>query len=507
VLRARRFHRDEAGQAIFVVATTLLGMLFMVGLAMDAGQLYNGRRTAQEAADSAAFAGAVVLYQSGTTAEATSAATNDASINGYATDTPTTGTTVTPQVVTFNGNTNCVEVNISTPVRTSILPRAQFNTVQAHATACSQARSTGYAVMATDQTCTTSDLRLQSQGNLTVHGGSIQVNSCGSPAASIAGGTPGAVVSVDAGYKFDIVGTVQCSGTCPGGGVPPSTNPGAAVQPDPFSGAPKPSTSGMSTYLPQCAPTINQPGIYTSDANTNCTYYFAPGTYVWKRAAPSWSGNAYGCTGNPVATTATLSVAIGTATITPASMTNIGVNKALVVDTGASQELVTPNAVTATTFTAKFTKAHVGTWSITGGCSGVTTGDGGVFFFITTDIYPTSGAGNGCHEVTFNGNAASVLSPPDSGTYKGMLLWIDSNCGNPPQSSAQATGLTLTGNGNINTSGAIYIPNGTVQMSGSNAVLNASQVIAEKIDQQNGVITMNYDNTTTYQGKIPALVN
>jgi hypothetical protein len=346
--------------------------------------------------------------------------------------------------------------------------------------------------MATDQTCSTYDYRINSGGTLTVHGGGIQVNSCGNPAMNNSG-----TIAIDAGYYVDVVGTTGGLGTYPEDPPGPGdTRTGRPVQPDPFSGAPKPSTSGMSSYTPQCAPTINQPGIYTSDANSNCTYYFAPGNYIWKQAAPSWSGNAYGCTGNVVSTTSTTAVAVGTVTVTPASMTNIGVNKLLIVGTGADLETVTPNAVTGSTFTAKFAKAHSGTWSITGGCSGVTTGDGGIFFFITTENYPSSGGT--CHEVTMNGNAASVLSPPDSGTYKGMLIWIDSAC---------TTGLTLTGNGNINTSGAIYVPNGTVSMSGSNAVLNATQVIAKKVDQQNGIITMNYDNNTTYQGRLPALVN
>jgi hypothetical protein len=482
------FHRDEGGQAILIVATTMLAMLFMVGLAMDAGQLYNGRRTAQEAADSAAFAGAVVLYQSGTSSDATSAATNDASTNGYATDTPTPGTTVTPAVVTYGSNPNCVQVDISTQVLTSLVPQeAQFTTVKAHATACSQARSSAYAVMATDQTCSTSDYRINSGGTLTVHGGGIQVNSCGTPAMNNSG-----TIAVDAGYEVDVVGTTGGGGT-----YPAATYTGKAVQPDPFAGAPKPSTSGMSTYTPACAPTINQPGIYTGDANSNCTYYFAPGTYIWKQAAPSFGGNAYGCTGLPIGTTTTTAVgAAGTVTITPASMADIGLHKLLLVDSGASQETVTPNAVTGSTFTAKFAKTHSGTWAITGGCSGVTTGDGGVFFYITTENYPA--AGGTCHEVSFNGNAAGVLSPPSSGSYEGMLIWVDSTC---------TTGVTITGNGAINTSGALYVPNGTLSMSGSNAVLNASQVVAKKVDQQNGTIVMNYDNGTTYAGKIPALVN
>jgi hypothetical protein len=513
---AERFHSDQGGQAIVIVATTMLAMLFMVGLAMDVGQLYNGRRSAQEAADSAAFAGAIVLYQLGTNTQqdrdcelrgtptpascATDAATNDASLNGYATDTPTAGTTVTASVVTFGTTTTCVQVDISSPVLTSLVPQqAQFTTVQAHAVACSQARSSGYAVIATDQTCSTNDLRLQAGGVLTVHGGSIQVNSCGTPAASISGTVT--VDSTPTQYELDVVGTINCTGTCPS----PGTYSGRTVQPDPFAGAPKPSTEGLTPRSAACADAlgvVNQPGVYTADAGSNCDYLFAPGLYVWKGAAPAPAGNGALCTGNEVNTTSTTAVAAGTVTVTPASMANIVVQKMLVIGTGADQEIVSPSGVTGTTFTAKFTKAHSGSpaYSITGGCNSTLaptpTGDGGVFFFITNANYPA--AGGICHDVVFNGNPSGALSPQNSGTYRGMLLWVDSAC---------TTGVKISGNGVINTTGSIYVPNGTVENNGTNATLNANQVIAKKIDGQTGKITMNYDKGNAYQGIIPALVN
>ncbi len=54
-------------------------------------------------------------------------------------------------------------------------------------------------------------------------------------------------------------------------------------------------------------------------------------------------------------------VAAGSVTLTPASMANIAVGTALVIDSGAAQEVVTVTAVTATGFTATTTKAHDGT--------------------------------------------------------------------------------------------------------------------------------------------------
>ena len=72
------FDRDEQGQAVIVVAFSMLMLIFAVGLAIDIGQIYNGRRTAQEAADAAAYAGAIALYQGRTGPEAIQAATDGA---------------------------------------------------------------------------------------------------------------------------------------------------------------------------------------------------------------------------------------------------------------------------------------------------------------------------------------------------------------------------------------------------------------------------------------------
>lgn len=51
----------ERGQALILVALSLIGLLAMVGVALDGGQLYRSRREAQNAADAAALAGARLL--------------------------------------------------------------------------------------------------------------------------------------------------------------------------------------------------------------------------------------------------------------------------------------------------------------------------------------------------------------------------------------------------------------------------------------------------------------
>src|SRR4029077_6488798 len=85
----RFFGRDdgEEGQAVVLFAIMMLALLFAVGLAIDAGQLYSAKRAEQEAADAAAFAGAVVLYQQGSGADAITAGPPDALTNGYSSGT------------------------------------------------------------------------------------------------------------------------------------------------------------------------------------------------------------------------------------------------------------------------------------------------------------------------------------------------------------------------------------------------------------------------------------
>ena len=73
----------ELGQAVVLIAIVLLGMLMMVGLAIDAGQLYSARRAMQEAADAAAYAAAVTLYQGGTQTQAFATAAVDSTTNGF----------------------------------------------------------------------------------------------------------------------------------------------------------------------------------------------------------------------------------------------------------------------------------------------------------------------------------------------------------------------------------------------------------------------------------------
>ena len=226
----RFFGRDdgEEGQAVVLFAIMMLALLFAVGLAIDAGQLYSAKRAQQEAADAAAFAGAVVLYQQGTGDQAIAAARTDALTNGYSSGvvclltTPgpctdaATLTTVTvywpPISGTYIGNIKHVEVEITRQVKTSLVPaEAAFNPVRARGVAGSEPLNNGYAIMALDRGNTCNAFNTQSNGSVQLYGGGILVNStCPSFAAQNDQGTGGPCASncfyIETPYPLDVNG-------------------------------------------------------------------------------------------------------------------------------------------------------------------------------------------------------------------------------------------------------------------------------------------------------------
>ena len=151
----------EGGQAILLVAIVFMALLFAVGLAVDAGQLFAAKRTEQEAADAAAFAGSVVIYQHGTTSEAVAAAIADATKNGFTDGVNSTTVTVNgctvatgcvsgPTSGPYSGETPVrhVEVVIVRQVKTSLVPaEAAFNPVRARGVAGAEPFNNQYAIM------------------------------------------------------------------------------------------------------------------------------------------------------------------------------------------------------------------------------------------------------------------------------------------------------------------------------------------------------------------------
>jgi Flp pilus assembly protein TadG len=314
MMKLNRFlTREEEGQAVVLFAILMLALLFAVGLAIDAGQLYSNKRTEQEAADSAAFAGAVVLYQGGSGAQAIAAATADAQTNGYVqddpacvgTNTPITGTTCVtvnwpPTSGAYVANVNHVEVIVVRKVQTTLVPaEAAFNPVRARGVAGAENLNSGYAIMALDRGNTPQSFWANDNADVHLNGGGILVNSTNSNAAENDQNSPSRF-TVQSPYGLDVNG--GATGYWGTDGVPYTT--GHNQVPDPFAGFPTPSTTGlpMCDSLASCqdAQGNQTPGVYNVNlgGQGNTDLNLNPGIYIL-RAGSNTSGNA-NVTGNGV---------------------------------------------------------------------------------------------------------------------------------------------------------------------------------------------------------------
>ncbi len=264
---------DEEGQTIVLVAIMFTAMLFIVGLAIDSGQLFVAKRTMQEAADSGAFSGAVVLYQRGTAAQAITAAINDTTKNGFTDGVNNTTVTVNapPTSGPYAGESPVrhVEVVIVRQVQTTLVPaEAAFNPVRARGVAGAEPLNSGYALISLDTACTSGALAVQANVNLHLTGGGIMVNSCSTTAVTGVTATQDITIS-PATQGIDIAGAATGSTFPPGITV----NTGVRQQPDPFAGTPKPTNlksydgiNNLPTDPPLIAGTTTAPeGIYTAN--------------------------------------------------------------------------------------------------------------------------------------------------------------------------------------------------------------------------------------------------
>jgi hypothetical protein len=72
--------------------------------------------------------------------------------------------------------------------------------------------------------------------------------------------------------------------------------------------------------------------------------------------------------------------------------------------------------------------------------------------------------------LSLSGNGVVNLSPPSSGSYSSVVI---------AQPSSNTNVMSLSGNGNMNITGAIYSPNGTINMSGNGVVQGEGPLIGD----------------------------
>ena len=446
------WNKDDGGQAVILIAITFLALLMAVGLAIDAGQLYVARRTMQEAADSAAYAGAVVKYQGGTTLQARQAATDDATRNGYtcqlivcgAGSDILNGFNVTvnapPLSGTFAGNTSYVEVLISGTVRTALVPaQSALTNVGVRGVAGAGPLNNGFAIMALDRGNTQKAFYADNQADIHLTGGGILVNSTNSQGAWSDQCTSSRF-TIGAPYGTDVAGT--------GYGCFPTTGAGLVntypQQADPLSGYAKPSTSGMSTHnsLPGgCSSSCTiDPGIWTTSIGGagGTTITMNSGIYVLKGEGINAAGNA------------------------DIEGTNVFIYNTHSNYPGAFRPGID----------------HCTSLNLAGNANSNLT------------------AFTSAYVLTLDPNGQHVDPDVQEWNYVNFLVYQDPACTNQMQ---------IAGNGSFNGTGTIYVPTATFVFSGQNATLTGSQLIAKIVNVQSGNITINFDAGNTAQPILPRL--
>ena len=432
----------QGGQAIVMVAITFMAMLFVVGLAVDAGQLFAAKRTMQEAADAAAFAGAVVLYQGGSVSDATLAAAVDATKNGF-----TQGVSNTTVIVdsppaagsgSYAGDVNHVAVTIIRQVQTTLVPaEAAFNSVRAFGVAGAESLNNGYAIMSLDTACTDGAFTTALNENVHLYGGGLLVNSCSTTAVSgmtsaqdftICNLPPTACTPNS--YAVDIVGAATGS-TFPAG---ITVNTAVAPKADPFAGYPRP--NGLSYNGTAVLPTNPGP-IGVSTPPTYPEGIYSIGTFDTRNL----------CHGIYI-------------------LQGIGFGGDLGQDTTRTD----PNTGTL--------------------C------DGKVLIFNTTATWPAATPGP-CGNMGTAGNHPIALAPMTTGVYANFGIYQDAAC--------TSGDLSISGIGSLTIGGTIYVPTGNVILNGNPSSILSGQIIAKDVNVQNGNLSINYSSGNTAQPKLPRL--
>ncbi len=279
----RFWGRDgDDGQAVVITALLLSVLLLAIGLAMDTGRLFDARRSAQEAADAAAWGGAVVIYNSGTSAQASTAAVADAALNAFTTGgTTTVSVSAPPSSGAFAGNANYVEVVITRQVPTTFIPTGGgMWTIRVRGVAGAAPTQTGAAILSLDRTASGA-VSTVGNGSIVASGGDIQVNSTSLTAAMTTGnatiGAPGQAIRVVGGTS--------------GSGFNPAPLAGSPARPDPYAAYPLPDISGLTVQA--CCPDPLLPGIYDGGISLagNQQRTMLPGMYVLRGGGISLTGN------------------------------------------------------------------------------------------------------------------------------------------------------------------------------------------------------------------------
>lgn len=201
--------KSQRGQALILIALGIVGLVGFTALTIDGGRVLIDRRSAQNAADTAALAAAVAKVQG--KVDYVTAAEKQAKDNGYVTDSSGNGTTVTvitcdnapsddlcqglPAGLSSAKQAEYIRVRIVSIVPTTfarVVGRSQVQNVVESIVHVAGASSSGSLFSGAGMVSTKGDAsdqcwKLNGSANVVVHGAGIFVNCTGASAAFLNG--------------------------------------------------------------------------------------------------------------------------------------------------------------------------------------------------------------------------------------------------------------------------------------------------------------------------------
>jgi Flp pilus assembly protein TadG len=415
--RLRRLGGDRVGATALITVLSLIVVLGFVGVAVDIGSAYTARRTAQNAADSAAFSGAVAHWEGPSTA-ANVADHARAIAAGYGFRHGTGGVSVTvnspPRAGGFQADANAVEVVIARPA-----PRffAGFFTpaagpIRARAVATVQPGGNGDGCLVALDPTGRQSILMNGNPDIDLHGCALYDNSSASDAFAMNGSATltASAANVVGGYFHN--GATRLNAPL-NTGASPLNDPYADVSIPPYSPGNCDSTStvngGQSKTFSANGDT---PYVFCGGftANGGATVHFDPGVYVIQGGSLIFNGNTT-VTGTGV-------------TFILTSARPGGAVATLTINGGANVDLSAPvsGATSGLVFYQDRRAGHSSGSNILNG--GATQTFSGALYFPSQPVTFNGNsrtAGDGCTQllawnITFNGDSRLANNCKDAGT-------------------------------------------------------------------------------------------
>ncbi len=405
----RHFAVDRRGVIAILFALLLPVMVGMIGLGVEVAYWFQHKRNLQTVADSAAIAGAYeALSSSATAATIVTAATTDATRNGYDPTTDTITAVTPPTSGSYTADSSAVEVNLTRAVQTLFVGTFLGNSISIGA------RAVANSVLGGDEACVLA-LDTTAQNAINVSGTS-SVSFDGCQIATNSSDDSSVNVANNADLTVDCISTVGGVDGSPTYSSCSGAKTGVNAITDPYAGLSVPDISADSCD-------------YTGNGNN--AYAASDGETI---SVPSGTDYAILCNGFKINAGTSVTFSAGTYIVTSGSFT---------INGGAN--------VSGTDVTFIFTDSIGGNGnyadlSINGGgtvsLSAPTSGDyPGILFY-----QDQNAPGSNSDIFSFNGNSDTELTgtiyvPKNDVTFSGGNETDDNGC-------LQIVALTVTFNGN-----------------------------------------------------------